>query len=301
MIPVGENSCRHMENFDKMKGKTVFSKRRSDTHKGDYGHVLIVAGSAGLTGAAYLSSEAALLMGSGLVTCAIPKSLNEIMEKKLTEVMTLPLEDKKKGYFLASAFSRIKEFSDKADVAAIGPGISQKNETKRLVKKLIQNLDIPMVLDADGINCIADKPSILNKAKKSLVITPHPGEISRLIYKETAYIQKNRKNVAEEVSKKYNVTVVLKGMNTVIASPDGRISINKTGNPGMASGGVGDVLTGIIASLIGQKFTPFNAAKYGVYLHGVAGDIAAEEKGEVSLRAQDVLNNIPKVTRSRTT
>ena len=276
--------------------RKIFKRRKPNTHKGDYGHVLIVAGSTGLTGAAYLTSEAALLMGSGLVTCAIPKSLNEIMEKKLTEVMTLPAEDRGKGYFLLSAFPRIKKFSEKTDAVAIGPGISQKNETKKLVKKLIQNLDVPIILDADGINCIADEPHILKKAKKPLVITPHPGEMSRLIRERVDYIQKNRKKVAGEISKKYGITVVLKGMDTVIASRDGRIAVNKTGNPGMASGGVGDVLTGMIASLVGQGLTPFDAAKYGVYLHGVAGDIAAKKKGEISLRAQDVLDNIPKVT-----
>lgn len=276
----------------------IFKKRKRNTHKGDYGHVLIIAGSIGFTGAAYLSSEAALLMGSGLVTCAIPKSLNVIMARKLTEVMTLPLEDRGKGYFLVSFFSEIMKFSKKIDALAIGPGISQKDETKKLVKKLIQNLDVPIVLDADGINCIADEPQILKKAKGALVITPHPGEMSRLIHKSVKYIQKNRKKIAKEISKKYRATVVLKGMNTVVASPVGYIYVNKTGNPGMASGGVGDVLTGMITSLLGQGFVPFEAAKYGVYLHGLAGDIAAKEKGEISLRAQDILDNIHNAIRA---
>lgn len=273
--------------------RKIIRKRRRNSHKGDYGHVLVIAGSVGLTGAAYLASEAALLMGSGLVTCAIPKSLNNIMAKKLSEVMTLPLEDRDRGYFPTSAFSKIIRFSEKTHAVAIGPGISQKSDVKKLVKKLIRNLNKPIVLDADGINCIADEPEILKKAKKSLVITPHPGEMSRLIRKRIDHIQKNRKKTAKEISKKYGITVVLKGADTVVASRDGHIYINKTGNPGMASGGVGDVLTGVIASLIGQGFTPFEAAKYGVYIHGRAGDIAAKEKGEVSLRAQDVLNNIP--------
>lgn len=279
--------------------KKILKKRRLDSHKGDYGHVLVVAGSIGMTGAAYLASEAALLTGSGLVTCAIPKSLNVIMGKKFTEVMTFPVEDGGKGHFLVSGFSKIKNFSEKTDAAVIGPGISKRPDVKKLVKKLIRNLDIPIVLDADGINCIADEPDILKKAERPLVITPHPGEMSRLIHKKTDYIQKNRKKVAKEVSRRYGVTVVLKGRNTVVSSPSGRIYVNKTGNPGMASGGVGDVLTGMIASLIGQRFTPFNAAKYGVYLHGLAGDIAAKEKGEASLRARDVLNNIPKATKTQ--
>lgn len=276
----------------------IFKKRKLATHKGDYGHVLVVAGSTGMTGAAYLASEAALLMGSGLVTCAIPKSLNAIMERKLTEVMTLPIEDKGKGYFLTSGFPRIKKFSEKINAAAIGPGISRKNETRKLVRKLIQDLDTPITLDADGINCISDNPGILKRAKRPLVITPHPGEMARLIHRRVGDIQKNRQKISKEISKKYGITVVLKGMNTVVASRDGALYINKTGNPGMASGGVGDVLTGMIASLIGQGFSSFDAARYGVYLHGVAGDIAAKNKGETSLRAQDVLNNIPKATKS---
>lgn len=276
----------------------IFKRRKRDTHKGDYGHVIVIAGSMGMTGAAYLASEAALLTGSGLVTCAIPKSLNAILAKKLTEVMTLPVEDRQKGYFLESGSNKILKFAEKADVAAIGPGISRNSSVEKLVKRLIINLNVPIVLDADGINCIAREADILKKSKSPIVITPHPGEMSRLIGKKVSDIQKNRKNCAEEVSKKYGVTVVLKGMNTIVSSPDGRTYINRTGNPGMASGGVGDVLTGMIASLIGQGLSPFEAAKDGVYLHGLAGDIAAREKGEASLRARDVLNNIPKAIKS---
>ena len=273
---------------------TLIKKRKADTHKGDYGHVLIVAGSAGMTGAAYLVSEAAILMGSGLVTCSIPKSLNSIMEIKLTEAMTFPVEDGGKGFFPASAFTAIKKFSERVDAVAVGPGLAQAGGTKELVKRLITGLGVPIILDADGINCLTGKAHILKRAKRPLVITPHPGEMSRLIQKSMDYIQKNRKNVTQETAKKYNITVVLKGKGTVVASHDGDVYVNKTGNPGMASGGVGDVLTGMIASLIGQGFAPFDAAKCGVYIHGLAGDIGAKEKGEVSLRAQDVLDNIPK-------
>jgi len=275
----------------------VLKRRKRDTHKGDYGHVLVVAGSIGMTGAAYLSSEAALLTGSGLVTCAIPKSLNVILERKLTEVMTFPVEDRRKGHFISSGFSKIRDFSKKTDVAAIGPGLSQKPEVKKFVKRLIRDLDVPIVLDADGINCIAGEVDILKKAKRSLVITPHPGEFSRLTKKKVDKTQKNRKIVAKEFSKRYGVTVVLKGSKTVVSSIDGKTFINITGNPGMASGGTGDVLTGMIASLIGQGYSPFEAAKKGVYLHGRAGDLAAKKRGEASLRAQDLLDSIPAATK----
>ena len=272
--------------------KGIFEKRKADTHKGDYGHVFLVAGSSGFTGAAYLASEAATLTGSGLVTCAIPKSLNTILASKLTEAMTLPVEDNGKGYFPVSAFADIMKFSEKVDAVAIGPGLSRQAETKELVKKLINALEKPIVLDADGLNAICDDLHILKHAKKEIVITPHAGEMARLIHKEIDYVQANRKNIAETVAKKYNVVVVLKGANTIVASPKGEVVINTTGNPGMASGGVGDVLTGMIASLIGQGYAAFDAARFGVYLHGLAGDIAAKEKTEVSLCARDILDNI---------
>ncbi|MBL7072028.1 MAG: NAD(P)H-hydrate dehydratase [Candidatus Omnitrophica bacterium] len=275
----------------------VLKKRKKGTHKGDYGHVLVVAGSTGMTGAAYLTSEAALFMGSGLVTCAIPKSLNEIMEKKLTEVMTLPVEDRGRGYFSLASRSRIKDFSKKTDVAAIGPGLSQRPDVKKLVRDLVLDLDVPIVLDADGINCIADRADILKKVKRHIVITPHPGEMSRLTKKRVDKIQKNRKIIADEVARKYGVTVVLKGNNTIVSSPGKKTYVNKTGNPGMASAGTGDVLTGMIASLIGQGYAPHEAAKMGVYLHGLAGDIAAKKRSEASLRARDVLENIHEAIR----
>ncbi|MBU4376245.1 MAG: NAD(P)H-hydrate dehydratase [Candidatus Omnitrophica bacterium] len=276
------------------KIKGIFKKRKSDTHKGDYGHVLVVAGSIGLTGAAYLASEAALVAGSGLVTCAVPRSLNAILASKFTEVMTLPAEDGGRGYFPISAFSDIMKYSERVDVVAIGPGLSERPETKELVKKLIVALEKPIVLDADGLNNIAGDTHILKRARKNIVITPHPGEMARLMHKDSDYIQANRKKSAEIAAKKYNAVVVLKGASTVIASPAGEIYTNSTGNAGMASAGAGDVLTGIIASLLGQGYKAFDAAKYGAYLHGLAGDIAAKEKGQASLRARDILDNISK-------
>ena len=275
----------------------VLKKRKRDTYKGDYGHVLIVAGSSGMTGAAYLASEAALLTGSGLVTCAIPKSLNQIMEKKLTEVMTLPVEDRGKGHFISSGFCKIRDFSEKTDVVAIGPGLSKTKEVRVFVKKLLRGLNVPIVLDADGLNCIADKPDVLKEVKKPVVITPHPGELSRLNKKKVDKIQKNRTIFAKEFSDKYGVTVILKGSQTLVASPGKKTYINRTGNPGMASGGTGDVLTGMVASLIGQGYPVYEAAQKAVYLHGLAGDAAAEDKGEPSLRAQDILDHIYKATK----
>lgn len=273
--------------------RKLLPKRKPDTHKGDYGHVFVVAGSIGMTGAAALCSEAALLSGSGLVTLGICKSLNPILAKKLTEIMTKPLPETREQSLSEKALPEILRFAEKIDCVAIGPGLSKNFSTQKLVKKLIISLKKPIVLDADGINALEEEKSILESAKAPIVITPHPGEMSRLVTLSINEIARNKEKVAKNFANKYNVVCVLKGHRTVVAGPKGKIFINSTGNPGMASGGVGDVLTGMIASFIGQGLRPFDAAKLGVYLHGLAGDLAAEEKGEVSLIASDILNKLP--------
>jgi len=278
-----------------MPHKKRLAKRKPNSHKGDYGHVFILAGSLGLTGAAYLTSTASLLSGSGLVTLGIPKSLNLAMEVKLTEVMTKPLDETKELSLSLKAFGQIKKFLSRVDVLAIGPGLSQHPQTQALVRKVLQSTKKPIVLDADGINALAGNLSILKKIKGQLVITPHPGELSRLLGLEVAEIQKNRIKLAKAFAKKYNVVTVLKGHRTIVASANGTTYINKTGNPGMASGGCGDVLTGIIASLLGQGMSAPEAAKFGVYIHGLMADVVAKEKGESSLIATDLLKVLPQV------
>lgn len=273
--------------------KNIIPKRRLNSNKKDYGHVFILAGSLGLTGAAYLCSQAAILSGNGLVTLGIPKSLNRIMAIKLTEVMLKPLEETKEASLSYKALPAILKFSQKADALAIGPGLSQNAQTQKLIIDLIKKINKPLIIDADGLNALAKNISILKNNKKEIVLTPHPGEMARLIGKTIAYVQANRKKVAKEFSLRYNLTTVLKGYNTVVASPQGEIWINKTGNPGMATAGCGDVLTGIIASLVGQGIKPFAAAKLAVYLHGLSGDLAAKEKGQISLIAGNILNKLP--------
>lgn len=273
--------------------KKLLPKRKPDTHKGDYGHVFVIAGSVGMTGAAALCAQAALLSGSGLVTLGICKSLNPILARKLTEVMTKPLPETRQQTLSEKALSEILKFAKKVDCVAIGPGLSRNRSTQKLVKRLIVFLNKPIVLDADGINALERKAAILKSAKAPIVITPHPGEMSRLVSLSRREISKAKEKVAKEFANKYNVVCVLKGHRTVVAEPKGKTYTNTTGNPGMASGGVGDVLTGMIASFIGQGIRPFDAAKLGVYLHGLAGDLAAKEKGEVSLIATDLLNKLP--------
>ena len=270
-------------------------KRKRDTHKGVYGHVLVVAGSAGMTGAAYLSSEAALISGAGLVTLAIPKSLNPVMQRKLIEVMTLPLPQTKDKSLAYACYDEIIAFTKKADCVLIGPGLSQNKQTQILIRSLIKNIKLPMVLDADALNALAGHLNILSTAncQLSTIITPHPGEMARLTKLKVSFISSNKKNVAKKFAAEYNVTTVLKGYRTVVASPKNMFYINKTGNPGMASAGCGDVLSGVIAALLASGMGPFKAARLGVYVHGLAGDIAAKKTGEISLRARDLLRFLP--------
>jgi NAD(P)H-hydrate epimerase len=255
-----------------------------------------------MTGAATLTSQAASLCfgalrsGVGLVTLGISESLNEIMEIKLTEGMTLPLPETKKQTLSLKAEKKVIEFSKKAAALALGPGLSTDRETQRLVKNLIKKISLPMVIDADALNALVGHLSILQSRIQdpgSRIITPHPGEMARLIGKKVKKVQENRIKVAENFAKKYKVIVVLKGARTVISDPEGNVYINPTGNPGMASAGVGDVLTGIIGSFLAQGKEPLESAKTGVYLHGLAGDLATQEKGEKSLIASDILEKLP--------
>ena len=267
--------------------------RKADTHKGSFGHVFVLAGSLGLTGAAYLSSQAAIRSGSGLVTCGIPESLNAIMEIKLLEVMTLPLPETKDRSFACSALEKILKFSEQINCLALGPGISRNKETQRLSREVIKKINTPLVLDADGIIAIAEIPDILKKRKSPSVLTPHPGEMARLLGKATAYVQGNRVSVAQKFAKKYKSIVVLKGYRTVVTSPGGETYVNETGNSGMSTAGAGDVLTGMIASFIGQGMEPYSASVIGVYLHGKAGDLAARDIGQFGMIAGDILKKLP--------
>jgi len=265
-------------------------KRLPDTHKGDYGHVLVLGSSPGLTGAVCLSSLAALRAGCGLVTVGIPESLNSIFEIKLTEVMSLPLRETKQRTLGLNSFKQIKNFLKKINVLAIGPGASTNSETKKLVLRMIKILDVPQVIDADGVNALVGNLRVLKSRKnKDLVITPHLGEFSRLIKKDISYIRKRRKELAKEFSIRYNLILVLKGDDTIIT--DGKhLFENKTGNPGLATAGTGDVLTGIISSFLAQGLKPLDAARAGAYMHGLAADIAAKEKTESSLIAGDIID-----------
>jgi NAD(P)H-hydrate epimerase len=267
--------------------------RPPQAHKGDYGHLFALAGSPGKTGAAAMICHGALRTGAGLVTLGIPASLNPILEAKLTEAMTEPLPDEGTGYLSSEASERILQLLEGKTAFALGPGISTRPQVEKLLLELIPEIPIPLVIDADGITALASRPEILKECKSSVVLTPHPGEMARLAGITTHAVQADRIGVAKGFAQTYGCIVCLKGHRTVIATPDGEIYINQTGNPGMASGGTGDVLTGMIGGLMAQGLSPLEAAVWGVYLHGLAGDMAERELGEISLIAGDIIDYLP--------
>jgi NAD(P)H-hydrate epimerase len=273
--------------------KGMLKKRPRDGHKGDFGHVFILAGSRGLTGAAALCSNAALRSGAGLATLGIPASLSLVMAKKLTEVMILSLAETKEITISLKAEGQILKKVNTSDIVVLGPGLSQNLETQKLINRIVLKIEKPMILDADALNAVNRDVGILKEIKVDYIVTPHPGEMARLINKSMEYVKNNRLVVAKKFSHDYNAVVVLKGAGTVVADPVGKYYVNTTGNPGMATAGSGDVLAGIIAGFLAQGLGIFNAAKLGVYVHGLAGDIAARDKGETGLIAGDILENIP--------
>jgi NAD(P)H-hydrate epimerase len=268
-------------------------------YKGDFGHVLIVAGSASMLGAAALSSLAAMRTGAGLVTVAIPGNLNLALQAKISNViMTMPL---KKG----KAFDQIKKSWDRFNALAIGPGLGREAGVQKLVRDVIVHCPKPLVIDADALFALSGYTDILLKAKAPRVLTPHPGEMSRLINGDVYHFsEKNgrrphlsRLETARDFGRRYKCVLLLKGHRTVVASPEGKTYVNKTGNAGMATAGSGDVLTGMIVSLLGQGIAPFKAACVGAYLHGKAGDRAAKLKYKAGLIATDIIDQIPEVLR----
>lgn len=263
----------------------------ADAHKGDFGKVFIVAGSPGLTGAATLAGLAAARSGAGLVTVGVPQSLNPILEIKLTEVMTAPLPELKHRSVLSlRARGEIRRFFKDRDAAAIGPGLGRHHETGELVRRLITDLEIPAVIDADGLYPLSGDDSPLLSEHGPLVLTPHPGEFARLTGVTPDDNPINNFDLTAEYARKYQSVIVLKGSPTLVASPEGDVFLNPTGNWGMATGGSGDVLTGVIVALLGQSLSPLEAAIAGIFLHGLAGDLAVEEIHPRSLIAGDLID-----------
>jgi NAD(P)H-hydrate epimerase len=266
--------------------------RRHAAHKGDFGHLLVLAGARGKSGAALLCGGAALRMGTGLVTLGGPDSLNAIFSSVLIEAMTVPLPELPDGSFCLDENAISQAMKGKTAIA-FGPGVGVSVDTLGLTRWLLNNSEVPLVIDADGLNCLASDLSMLRNARAPVVLTPHPGEMARLLDISNAEVQTNRLVHARSFASQHGCFLVLKGANTVIAAPDGRSWINATGNPGMASGGMGDVLTGIVSGLLAQGYPPEEACCLGVFLHGYAGDMSAEEKGEAGILARDLIERLP--------
>ncbi len=270
--------------------KEHLPERSLHDHKGRFGHLLVIAGSRYYTGAGKLSACAGMRSGVGLVTLAVPSAIIDVIASNLMEIIFYPLPSTKEGTFAEEGAERVIEFSKEKNAVLIGPGLSQHPSTINFVKKVLPNINVPMVIDADGLNAISDHPGILRMCKGTPVLTPHPGEMSRLIKKSTKEIQQEREQCAVDFARQMGVVVVLKGYHTVIASPEGDYSINTTGGHGLSKGGTGDVLAGLIAGLIAQGMSPYHASQLGVWLHGRAGDLAERGLHPRSMTAVDLFD-----------
>jgi len=289
--------------IDPQELKRISLRRRAAAHKGDFGHVLLIAGSRGKTGAAAMAAKAALRAGSGLVTVATPAGMLPSVASMLGEMMTEPLPDTESGTISARAAEEncLAKILEGKSVVALGPGISTHRETVAFVQRVVASVSLPLILDADGLNAFAACPDRLEDRKAAaLVLTPHPGEMGRLAGVSAREVQGRRMEIARDFAIRHNLYVILKGYRTLVATPAGLVFVNPTGNPGMATGGAGDVLTGLLAGLLAQ----FGIARLeevlclGVYLHGLAGDMAARERGEASLIASDITESFPRAVRA---
>ncbi|HVS38754.1 MAG TPA: NAD(P)H-hydrate dehydratase [Gemmataceae bacterium] len=266
--------------------------RDPDANKGDFGRVLLVAGSRGMSGAAVLCASAALRGGAGLVRLALPAGILPIAAAGNPCYMTVPLPEDDQGRFAAAAAAEVVSLLGQNTSAGLGPGLGRGDGVSAVVRAVLERTTLPLVVDADGLNALPPMLGVLKRRRGPTVLTPHPGEFGRLIGADAAAVQANRQDLAVRFAAEHGVVLVLKGRGTIVT--DGRrLYVNTTGNPGMAAGGTGDVLTGLTAALLGQKLEPFAAAQLAVYLHGLAGDLARDALGETSLIAADLLDYLP--------
>ncbi len=277
-----------------------FAKRRRDTHKGTYGHVLIFAGSLGKSGAASLAGRAALRMGAGLVTVATAAGVLPSVARGMAELMTEPLAETPERTIAAGAAGRAAALLKGKNAVLVGPGLSTHPSTAEFVRGLLPKIKVPCVIDADGLNIVAAATGILDHMAGPVVLTPHPGEFARLTGLTSAEVLRRRLELAPAFAVEHKVTVVLKGHRTLVAGPDGRVFVNPTGNPGMATGGTGDVLGGMVAAALAQKAGLPGGVLAAVYAHGLAGDVAADRLGERSLVAGDLIRYLPPALKALT-
>jgi ADP-dependent NAD(P)H-hydrate dehydratase / NAD(P)H-hydrate epimerase len=278
----------------------MLPRRAFDVHKYQMGNVFVLAGSVGLTGAAVMTSEAALRSGAGIVHLGIPASLNAIFEVKLTEVMTVPLRETDEGTLSLKDFDGILGRINDASISVVGPGLSRQYETQNLVRRILEHATAPLLLDADALFALGGHLDLLQRSNADIILTPHVGEFSRLTSQSKEEIETKRIGIAQTFAVEFGVTLVLKGAPTVIASRDGHVYLNPTGNPGMATAGSGDVLSGIIAGFRAQGCTSEDAVRAGVYLHGQAGDHARDNLGEYGLIATDLIASFASIMKDLT-
>jgi hydroxyethylthiazole kinase-like uncharacterized protein yjeF len=276
----------------------LFAKRRRDGHKGTYGHLLVLAGSLGKSGAAVLTGRAALRLGAGLVTVATPRSALAGVARGMMELMTEPLPETAEHTIAAAAIQAVEKAIQGKDAIVLGPGLTAHPSTAELILTLLPRLKIPAVIDADGLNMLAGHLDVLARVKAPVVLTPHPGEFGRLTSLSVKDVLARRLDLAPRFAQDHHVILVLKGHRTLVAAPDGRVFVNPTGNPGMATGGAGDVLSGIIGSLIVQSKDVLAATRAGVYVHGLSGDLAAAKLSEKALIAGDLIRFLPAAVKS---
>lgn len=272
--------------------RQLLPARPRTAHKYSVGKVLVVAGSRQYTGAALLAAHAALRAGAGAVLLAVPSSIRQIMARKTTEAIILPAEETNEGTFAVGSVEMLLEKAGWADAVVLGPGMSRNAETDEVILRLIRDAGRPMVLDADGLTGLALSPAVARKRNAPLVLTPHAGELARLVRGDAALLETHRIDAARDAARSFKSVLVLKGAPTVTARPDGRAVVNSTGNPGMATIGAGDVLAGLIGGLLAQGMEAFDAAYTGVFLHGRAGDLAAARFGKRSILATDILDHL---------
>ena len=273
--------------------KKLFKPRKHDAYKYDFGKILVIAGSRGMSGASFLTAKAALRIGAGLVKVAIPKNVAHVIENALPEAMTLRMEETADGTLALENRTALFDYMDWADVIALGPGISQQSETLELVLELVKKLERPSVIDADAIIALAGQFDLIRSVRSEIVFTPHLGEFAAFSQTLKDKILLDRVSQLKLFSRKLNKTILLKGSPTVVAGSHERIYVNPTGNPGMATAGSGDVLTGIIAGLLGQGLSSEEAAYAGAYIHGFSGDLAKNKNTEMGLIASDIIDHIP--------
>jgi NAD(P)H-hydrate epimerase len=281
------------ELFTRFGAGTLLPRRPADGHKGSFGHALVVGASEGKTGAVALAAEAAARIGAGLVTIACPAGLNDILEIKCTEAMTAPLPDTGERALDGRAEAPLRRLARDRDAVGLGPGLGQGAETAKLVRAVVVDLDRPLALDADGLNALDGDPGLLARRTAATVLTPHPGEAARLLHTRAAELNRDRVGAARALAERSGAVVILKGAASVIAGPDGRVAVNPTGGPALATGGTGDVLLGMVTGLLAQGLAAFESAVLAAFVHGLAADQIALRTGPAGLVAEDLAREIP--------